>query len=83
MWQCNKTIEEIINFNNVTKGNIRKNNWNLPQIPGHPSIILIPGGSVSAKATSLFNLSKSQQPDINKVYLHAKDSFEAKIPIFN
>ena len=81
MWQCNKTIEKIINFNNVTKGNIRKNNWNLPQIPGHPSIILIPGGSVSAKATSLFNLI-SQQPDINKIYLHAKDSFEAKIPFF-
>ena len=54
----------------------------MPQIPGHPSIILIPGGSVSAKATSLFNLI-SQQPDINKIYLHAKDSFEAKIPFFN
>ena len=52
MWQWNKTIEKIINFNNVIKENIREYNWNLPQIPGHPSIILIPGGSVSAKATS-------------------------------
>ena len=52
MWQWNKTIEKIINFNNVIKENIREYNWNLPQISGHPSIILIPGGSVSAKATS-------------------------------
>ena len=80
MWQCNKTIEKIVNFNNVTKENIRENNRNLPQIC-HPSITLIPGGSVSAKVTSLFNLI-SQQPDINKIYLHAKDSFEAKIPFF-
>ena len=39
--------------------------------------ILIVGGSGSGKGNSLFNL-KYQQPDIDKIYLYAKDSYKAK-----
>ena len=34
------------------------------------------------KQIHFFNLI-SQQPDIDKIYLHAKDPYEAKLPIFN
>ena len=61
----------MINFD-VTKENIKKHNPNWPKIPDHPHRILITGGS-----GSLFNLI-SQQPNIDKIYLHAKDSYEAK-----
>ena len=49
----------------------------MPQIPDHPYRILITWGCVSGKTISLFNLI-SQQPDINKIYLYAKDPYEAK-----
>ena len=39
--------------------------------------ILIIGGSGSEKTKSLFNLI-NQQPDIDKIYLYAKDPYEAK-----
>ena len=45
-------------------------NW--LQIPGHPYRIVIFGGSGSWKTNSLFNLV-SQQPDIDKISLYAKD----------
>ena len=69
----------MINFDDVKKENIRKYNPNWPQIPHHPCRMLIIGGSVSGKTNSLFNLI-SQQPDIDKIYLYAKDPFayEAK-----
>ena len=35
------------------------------------------GGSGSGKTNSLFNLI-NQQPDIDKIYLYAKDPYEAK-----
>ena len=50
-------------------------NW--PQIPGHRYRILIIWGSGSGKPNSLFSLI-SQQPYIDKIYLYAKDPFEAK-----
>ena len=43
----------------------------------HPYRILIIRGSGSGKTISLFNLI-SQQPDIDKMYLYAKDPYEAK-----
>ena len=67
----------MINFDDVTKENIEEHNLSRPQIPDHPYRILIIGGSGSGKANSLFNLI-SQQPDIDKIYLYAKDSYEAK-----
>ena len=50
-------------------------NW--PYIPNHPYRILIIGGSGSGKANVLLNLIENQ-PDIDKIYLYAKDPYEAK-----
>ena len=67
----------MIIFDDVTKENMKKHNLNWPQILDHPYRILIIGGSGSGKANSLFNLI-SHQPDIDKIYLHAKNPCEAK-----
>ena len=48
-----------------------------PYIPGHPYRILTAGGSGSGKTNALLNLI-SNQPDIDKIYLYAKDPYEAK-----
>ena len=61
----------------IRKENIKEHNPNWPQIPDHPYRLLITGGSESGKTKSLFNLL-SQQPDIGKSYLYAKDPYEAK-----
>ena len=45
--------------------------------PDHPYRTLIIGGSSLGKTNSLFNLM-SQQPDIDKIYLYAKDPYEGK-----
>ena len=66
----------MINFD-VVKENIKEHNPNWPQIPDHSYRILIIGGSKSGKTNSLFNLI-NQQPDIDKIYLGAKDPDEAK-----
>ena len=50
-------------------------NW--PYIPDHPHRILIIGGSGSGKTNALLNLIENQ-PDIAKMYLYAKDPYEAK-----
>ena len=43
----------------------------------YPYRILIIGGSGSVKTTTLLNLINNQ-PDIDKIYLYAKDPYEAK-----
>ena len=43
----------------------------------NPYKILIIGGSGSGKANVLLNLIENQ-PDIDKIYLYAKDLYEAK-----
>ena len=50
-------------------------NW--PYIPDHPYRILILGGSGSGKTNALLSLINNQ-PDINKIYLYAKDPYAAK-----
>ena len=66
----------MINFDDVVKANIKEYpNW--PQISNYPYRILIIGGSGSGKTNSFFNLI-SQQPDIDKISLHAEDPYEAK-----
>ena len=67
----------MINFDDVIKENIKEPNPNWIQISSHPYKILITGGSVSGKTNSLFSLI-NEEPDINKIYLYAKDSYEAK-----
>ena len=70
-------MQKMINLDDVTKENIKKYNLNWSQIPNHPYRILIIGGSGSGKTNSLFNLI-NHQPDIDKIYLYAKDPYEAK-----
>ena len=70
-------IQKMINFDDVTKEETKEHNPNWPEIPDHPYRILIIGGSGSGKTNSLFNLI-NQQPDIDKIYLYAKDLNEAK-----
>ena len=52
-------------------------NKNWPYTPNHPYRTLIVGGSGFGKTNILSNLIENQ-PDIDKIYLYAKDSFEAK-----
>ena len=54
---------------------IHKKNW--PYIPDHPYRILIIAGSGSGKTNLLLNLIENQ-PDIDKIYLYAKDPYESK-----
>ena len=42
-------MQTVINFDNVTKENIKEHNSNWPQIFDHQYIILIIGGSQSVK----------------------------------
>ena len=75
---CNNIIKrykKMINFDDATKENIKEFNPNWPQIPDHPYKLLIIRGPASGKTNSLFNLIK-QQPDIDKIYLYAKDPYE-------
>ena len=74
----------MINFDDVTKENIKEHTSNWQEIPDHPYQILIIGGSGTVKTNSLFN-PINQQPDIDKMYLFAKDPYEAKYQflIFN
>ena len=46
----------MINFDDVTKENIKKHNLNWPQIPDHPYRILTIRSSRSEKTNLLFNL---------------------------
>ena len=65
------------NIGDVPNENIKEHNRNWPQIPNHPYRMLIIGGSWSGKTNTLFNLI-NQQLDIDKIYLYAKDPYEAK-----
>ena len=67
----------MINFDEYTNENKRKHNLNYPYIPDHPYIILITGGSWPGKTNALLNLINNQ-PNIDKIYLYAKDSYEDK-----
>ena len=67
----------MINFDYITKENIKIHTPNWPQIPDYPYRFSIIGDSGSGKRTSLFNLL-SHHPNINKIYLYGKDPYEAK-----
>ena len=68
---------EMANFDDIVNENKTKHNKNWPYIPYHPFRILIMGGSGSAKTNVLLNLIENQL-DIDKIYLYAKDPYEAK-----
>ena len=67
----------MINFDNYVNENKIKHNKSWPYIPDHPYRILIIGGSGSGKINLLLNLIENQ-PDIDKIYLYAKDPYESK-----
>ena len=67
----------MINFDDYTNENIIEHNLKRPYIPDHPYRILIIGGSGSVKTNALLNLINNQ-PDIDKIYLYAKDPYEKK-----
>ena len=67
----------MINFDDYTNENIIEHNPKWPYIPDHPYGILIIGSSGSGKKNALLNLINNQ-PDIDKIYLYAKDPYEKK-----
>ena len=67
----------MINFDDYTNENKTQHNLKWPYIPDHPYRILIIGGYGSGKTNALLNLINNQ-PDIDKIYLYAKDPYEAK-----
>ena len=67
----------MINFDDYTNDNIIEHNSRWPYIPDHPYRMLIVGGSGSGKTNASLNLINNQ-PDIDKIYLYAKDTYEKK-----
>ena len=67
----------MINFDDYANENKTEHNLKWPYIPDHPYRILIIGGSGSGKTNTLLNLINNQ-PDIDKIYLYAKDLYEPK-----
>ena len=60
-----------------TNENIIEHNSKWPYIPDYPYRIFIIGGSGSGKTNALLNLINNE-PDIDKIYLYAKDPYDAK-----
>ena len=67
----------MINFDDYTNENIIEHNPKWSYIPDHPYRILTIGSSGSGKTSALLNLINNQ-PDIDKIYLYAKDPYEKK-----
>ena len=66
-----QTFDDYINENKT------EHNKSWPYTPDHPYRILIIEGSGFGKTNVLLNLIENQ-PDIDKIYLFAKDPYEAK-----
>ena len=76
MQQCNKTIQKcltLIILQMKTKKNIIRISQKFLSIRWN----LIVGGSGSGKTIALVNLI-NHEPNIHKIYLYAKDPYEAK-----
>ena len=56
-------------------------NPNWLDIPDYPPRILIIGCSGSGKTNVLLNLIKYQHPDVDKIYLYAKNPCKTKYPL--
>ena len=69
----------MIIFDDYANENRTEHNKNWPYIPDHPHRILIIGDSGSGKTNVLLNLIK-KQPDIDKIYLYAKDPSKYQYP---
>ena len=65
----------------ITKGDVNEHNPKWPEIPDHPYRILRIGGSGSGKTNALLHLI-NHEPDIDKIYLYAKDqNIRSKISV--
>ena len=67
----------MINFDDYVNENENEHDKNWSYIPDHPYRILIMGGSGPRKTNVLLSLIENQ-PDIDRIYLYAKDPYEAK-----
>ena len=67
----------MINFDNYTNENKTEHSLDWPYVPDHPYRIFIIVGSGSGKTNALVNLI-NDQPDVDKIYLYAKDPYETK-----
>ena len=67
----------MMNFDDYTNENKTQQNSKWPYIPDHPYRIPMIGGSGSGIKNALLNLIENQ-PDIDEIYLYAKDPYEAK-----
>ena len=67
----------MINLDDYANENKTEHNQKWPCISDHLYRILIIGGSGSGKTNALLNLIRNHL-DIDKIYLYAKDPFEAK-----
>ena len=67
----------MIHFDDYAIENKTEHNSKWPYIPDHSYRILIIRGSVSGKTDALLNYVNNN-PDIDKIYLYAKDPYEAK-----
>ena len=67
----------MINFDDYANENKTKHNLKWLYIPGHPYRIII-GSSGSGRAKALLNLIYNQSPDIDEIYVYAKDPYEPK-----
>ena len=67
----------MINFDDYADENKTEHNLKWPYIPHYPHRMLILGTSGSGKSNALLSL-RSNQPDIDKIYLYAKDPYEVK-----
>ena len=67
----------MIKLDDYVNENKTDYNKSWPYIPHHQYRILIITGSGSGETNILLNLIENQ-PDVDKIYLYAKDSYEAK-----
>ena len=67
----------MLNFDYISKEDIKEHSTDWPTISDHPYWKLIIGGSRSGKTNALLNLI-NHEPDIDKINLHAIEPSEAK-----
>ena len=67
----------MFNFEYITKEELKGHNQNWPEIPDFLYRKLIIAGSGCGETNALLNL-RNNEPDIDKIYLYAKDPYEAK-----
>ena len=72
----------MFNFDYITIQNVKQHSPNWPEVPEDPYSILIVRGSGFGNTNALLNLTNNE-PDIDKIYLYAKDPYESKISITN